>query len=94
MEDLTLAWIFIGCGVWAVLMGAMLISCLAEDITEADYYALENEQWQRDQDDLERDGLTDLLFNISPNDVPWKGRGSKQLDIDHNTLEKISLKNI
>jgi len=42
MEDLTLAWIFIGCAVWAVLMGAMLISCLTEDITEADYYALED----------------------------------------------------
>ena len=49
---MTIAYIFIGCGVWAVLMGAMLISCLSEDISEADYYALENEQWQRDQDEL------------------------------------------
>ena len=52
MEDITIAWILIGSLVWAVLMGAMLVHCWAEDITEADYYALENEQWQRDQDEL------------------------------------------
>jgi hypothetical protein len=46
------AWIFIGLGVWSVMIGAMIVHCWAEDITEADYYALENEQWQRDQDEL------------------------------------------
>ena len=51
---MTIAYIFIGCAVWAVLMGAMLISCLTEDISEAEYCALECDQWQRDQDDLEK----------------------------------------
>jgi len=69
---ISVAWLFIGCGVWAVMMGAMTVHCLKEDLTErefyqigndhqwesqpskADYEALENEQWQRDQDEFER----------------------------------------
>jgi hypothetical protein len=69
---ISIAWLFIGCGVWAVIMGAMTVHCLKEDLTErefyqigndhqwgyqpskADYEALENEQWQRDQDEFER----------------------------------------
>ncbi len=52
---LSLAWLFIGCGVWAVMMGAMTVQCLKEDLTEREYYALANEQWQRDQDELENE---------------------------------------
>ena len=49
------AYVLVGCGVWAVVMGAMLISCWTEEITEAEYYALENEQWQRNKDELENE---------------------------------------
>jgi hypothetical protein len=52
---LSLAWLFIGCGVWAVMMGAMTVHCLKEDLTEREFYALGNEQWQRDQDELENE---------------------------------------
>lgn len=51
----TVAWIIIGCGVWAVLMGAMLVHCMKEELTETEYYALGNEQWQRDRDELDAD---------------------------------------
>ena len=69
---ISVAWLFIGCGVWSVMMGAMTVHCLQEDLTErefyrigndhqwdyqpskADYEALENEQWQEDQDEFER----------------------------------------
>ena len=52
---MTVAWVFIFCGVWSILMGVMLVSCYLEDISEAEYYALENGQWQRDQDELENE---------------------------------------
>tara|TARA_R110002050_G_scaffold5009_3_gene23210 strand:- start:568 stop:810 length:243 start_codon:yes stop_codon:yes gene_type:complete len=69
---LSVAWLFIGIGVWALMMGAMTVHCLKEELTErefyrigndhqwdyqpskADYEALENEQWQEDQDEWER----------------------------------------
>ena len=69
---LSVAWLFIGIGVWALMMGAMTVHCLKEELTErefyrigndhqwdyqpskADYEALENEQWQEDQDEFER----------------------------------------
>jgi|TARA_R110000822_G_scaffold242880_2_gene371900 hypothetical protein len=64
---INVAWLFIGCGVWAVMMGAMTVHCLQEELTErefyrigndhqwgADYESLENEQWQEDQDEWER----------------------------------------
>tara|TARA_R110002020_G_scaffold46195_5_gene131551 strand:- start:9122 stop:9364 length:243 start_codon:yes stop_codon:yes gene_type:complete len=69
---LSVAWLFIGIGVWALMMGAMTVHCLEEELTErefyrigndhqwdyqpskADYEALENEQWQEDQDEWER----------------------------------------
>jgi hypothetical protein len=53
ISTLTLAYIFIGILVWALLTGLMLVHCFFEDITEAEYEALENEQWQRDMDELE-----------------------------------------
>ena len=37
---LLLSWIFIGCGVWVVLMGAMILHYLAEDINEREYIKL------------------------------------------------------
>ena len=52
---ISIAWLFIGCGVWAVMMGAMTVHCLKEDLTEREFYALGNEQWQRDQDELENE---------------------------------------
>jgi len=69
---LSVAWLFIGIGVWALMMGAMTVHCLKEELTEREFYrigndhqwesqpskddyeALENEQWQRDQDEFER----------------------------------------
>jgi hypothetical protein len=54
MTTLTMAYIFIGLAVWSVMMGAMLVHCWMEDISEAEYYALECDQWQRDRDELER----------------------------------------
>ena len=69
---LSVAWLFIGIGGWALMMGAMTVHCLEEELTErefyrigndhqwdyqpskADYEALENEQWQEDQDEWER----------------------------------------
>jgi len=52
---ISLAWLFIGCGVWAVMMGAMTVHCLKQELTEKEYYILGNEQWQRDQDELENE---------------------------------------
>ena len=34
------AYIFVGCGVWAVLMGAMIVHCFAEELDEADHYKI------------------------------------------------------
>ena len=69
---ISVAWLFIAIGVWALMMGAMTVHCLKEELTErefyrigndhqwdyqpskADYEALENEQWQEDQDEWER----------------------------------------
>ena len=45
------AYVLIGCGVWAVVMGAMLISCFTEEITEAEFYALKNQQWQKKENE-------------------------------------------
>lgn len=42
------AWIFIGCAVWAILMGAMFVHCWLEDISEIEYYALTNEKKEED----------------------------------------------
>lgn len=39
---LIISWIFIGCGVWIILMGAILFHCLAEDINEREYIKLYN----------------------------------------------------
>lgn len=39
---LIVSWIFIGCGVWVVLMGAMTFYCLAEDLNEREYIKLSN----------------------------------------------------
>ena len=36
------SWVFIGCGVWIVLMGAMPFHGLAEDINEREYIKLYN----------------------------------------------------
>lgn len=52
---LTVAWILIGCGVWAVLMGTMLVHCFKEELNEREFYSLGNEQWQRDRDELENE---------------------------------------
>lgn len=52
---ISLAWLFIGCGVWAVMMGAMTVHCLKQELTEKEHYILANEQWQRDQDELENE---------------------------------------
>ena len=53
------AWIFIGCGVWSVMVGAMLVYCwhdeksvLIEDITDDQAQDIENEVWQYEQDKL------------------------------------------
>jgi len=35
-----IACIFIGCGVWAVLMGAMLVHCFVEEMNETEIYKL------------------------------------------------------
>ena len=48
-----LVYVLIGCGVCAVVIGAMLLSCWTEEITEAEFYALKNEQWKRNQDEKE-----------------------------------------
>ena len=40
MTDLAIAYIFIGCGVWAVLMGAMLVHCFVEEMNETEIYKL------------------------------------------------------
>ena len=37
----------------SVVMGAMIITYYMDDISEEDYESLANEQWQRDQDELE-----------------------------------------
>ena len=54
------AWIFIGCGVWAVMIGAMLVYCWNDeksvfitDLTDEEAEAIENEMWQYEQDQLE-----------------------------------------
>jgi len=54
------AWIFIGLGVWSVMIGAMLVYCwrdeksvFIEDITEEESQAIENEVWQYQQDQYE-----------------------------------------
>ena len=39
---LIVSWVFIGCGVWVVLMGAMTFYCLAEDLNEREYIKLYN----------------------------------------------------
>ena len=52
MEAETLVWIFLGLGVWSLMIGALLVHCWMEEISETEYYALENDQWQRDQDEL------------------------------------------
>ena len=39
---LIVSWVFIGCGVWVILMGAMLFHCLAEDLNEKEYIKLYN----------------------------------------------------
>ena len=52
---ISLAWLFIACGVWSVMMGAMTVHCLKKELTEKEYYILGNEQWQRDQDELENE---------------------------------------
>ena len=49
---ITVAWVFIACGVWAILMGAMLVHCMKEELNEREFYSLGNEQWQRDKDKL------------------------------------------
>ena len=54
MTTLAIAYIFIGCGVWAVVTASMIVYRWGEEITEAEAYELENEQWQRDQDEQER----------------------------------------
>jgi DNA polymerase IIIc chi subunit len=53
------AWILIGCGVWSVMIGSMLVYCwhdnksvFIEDITEEEAQAIENEVWQYEQDQL------------------------------------------
>ena len=52
------AWIFIGLGVWSVMIGSMLVWCWQDEEVHAysldECEALENEQWQRDQDEWER----------------------------------------
>lgn len=53
MSDMAVAWLLIGGAVWSVTIGAVLVSCWAEDCTEAEYEALENDQWQRDHDEIE-----------------------------------------
>ena len=54
------AWVFIGCGVWSVMVGSMLVYCwhdnksvFIEDITEEEAQSIENEFWQYEQDQLE-----------------------------------------
>lgn len=54
------AWIFIGCGVWSVMIGAMLVYCWNDeksvfitDLTDEEAEAIENEMWQYEQDQLE-----------------------------------------
>ena len=56
----TYAWIFIGCGVWSVMIGAMLVYCWNDeksvfitDLTDEEAEAIENEMWQYEQDQLE-----------------------------------------
>jgi hypothetical protein len=53
---INVAWLFIGCGVWAVMMGAMTVHCLQEDLTEREFYRIGNDhQWesQPSKDDYE-----------------------------------------
>jgi len=52
--------IFIGCGVWSVMIGAMLVWCWNDeksvfitDLTDEEAEAIENEMWQYEQDQLE-----------------------------------------
>lgn len=59
-EMLSVAWLFIACGVWAVMMGAMTVHCLKEELTEREFYRIGNDhQWKpqpskADQDEFER----------------------------------------
>lgn len=53
MSDMAVAWLLIGGAVWSVTIGAVLVSCWVEDCSEAEYEALENDQWQRDRDEIE-----------------------------------------
>lgn len=34
------AWIFVGLGVWSVMMGAMIAHCWMEDVSEAEVYEI------------------------------------------------------
>ena len=54
------AWIFIGLGVWSVMIGSMLVWCWHDDksvfitdLTEEEAQAIENEVWQYQQDQYE-----------------------------------------
>lgn len=53
MNTMTVAWLFTGIFVWVVMTGAMVVFCWMEDISEADYLIIENEQRKRNQDVLE-----------------------------------------
>ena len=46
-------WFFIGSGVWSLVMAVTIVSCYMDDLTQEEYESLGNEQWQRDQDELE-----------------------------------------
>ena len=53
---LSVAWLFIGIGVWALMMGAMTVHCLKEELTEREFYRIGNDhQWesQPSKDDYE-----------------------------------------
>ena len=53
-EDMVVAmWVIIGCGIWGVMMGVTIVSCYMDDLEQEEYESLGNEQWQRDQDELE-----------------------------------------
>tara|TARA_R110000824_G_scaffold28455_2_gene95615 strand:- start:113 stop:322 length:210 start_codon:yes stop_codon:yes gene_type:complete len=56
-DMLTFAYVFIACGVWSLLMGAMVVSCYLEDVSEEEYESLGNEQWQRDMDEMDNDNF-------------------------------------
>ena len=54
------AWIFIGLGVWSVMIGAMLVYCWNDeksifitDLTDEEAEAIDNEMWQYEQDQRE-----------------------------------------